>query len=133
MNGLGCRQTTAQWSFDYLSDHSHKQKVSGGTVTTTANVIDGAVLVAVKLHSGRETDIRDVLAVAESIDLEAVTPHLRRGDDEALREQLAHGLEIVETDELKHGYRSDFGATTVSEDTVTALQTYLSAQLDALR
>jgi len=74
VNGLGCRQTEAQWSFDYLYDHSHQQEVSGGTVTTTARVIDGAVLIAAKLHSGRETDLRDVLSVAEEIDLKAVTP-----------------------------------------------------------
>ena len=43
-------------------------------MTTTARVIDGAVLVAAKLHSGRETDLRDVLAVAEEIDLDAITP-----------------------------------------------------------
>ena len=129
VNGLGCRQTEAQWSFDYLYDHSHQQEVSGGTVTTTARVIDGAVLVATKLHSGRDTDLRDVLAVAEEIDLDAVTPHLRRGDDDPLREQLESGLEIVESDELKHGYRSDFGTSAVSEETVTALQEYLSAQI----
>nr|WP_254544769.1 hypothetical protein [Halomarina sp. BND7] len=41
---------------------------------TTAQVIDGAVLVAAKLHSGREADLRDVLAVAEEIDLDTVTP-----------------------------------------------------------
>ena len=132
VNGLGCRQTEAQWSFDYLYDHSHQQEVSGGTVTTTARVIDGAVLVATKLHSGRDTDLRDVLAVAEEIDLDAVTPHLRRGDDDPLREQLESGLEIVESDELKHGYRSDFGTSAVSEETVTALHEYLSAQIDHL-
>jgi len=43
------------------------------------------------------------LAVAEEIHLDAVTPHLRRGDDDALREQLERGLEIIESDELKHG------------------------------
>jgi hypothetical protein len=106
--------------------------VSGGTVTTTARVIDGAVLVAAKLHSGRETDLRDVLAVAEEIDLNAVTPHLRRGDDDALREQLERGLEILESDELKHGFRSDFGTSAVSEETVTALQEYLTSQIDHL-
>jgi len=132
VNGLGCRQTEAQWSFDYLYDYSHQQEVSGGTVTTTARVIDGAVLVAAKLHSGRETDLRDVLAVAEEIDLEAVTPHLRRGDDDALRVQIERGLEILESDELKHGFRSDFGASDVSEETVTALQEYLSSQIDLL-
>ena len=30
VNGLGCRQTEAQWSFDYLYNHSHQQEVSGG-------------------------------------------------------------------------------------------------------
>ena len=128
VNGLGCRQTEAQWSFDYLYDHSHQQEVSGGTVTTTARVIDGAVLVATKLHSGRETDLRDVLAVAEEIGLNAVTPHLRRGDGDALRKQLERGLEILESDELKHGFRSEFGASAVSEETVTALQEYAVAE-----
>ena len=132
VNGLGCRQTEAQWSFDYLYDHSHKQEVSGGTRTTAARVVDGAVLVAAKLHSGRETDLRDVLAVAEEINLEAVTPHLRRGNDAALREQLERGLKILETEELKHGYRSDFGVSAVSMETVTALQEYLSAQVEQL-
>jgi len=88
--------------------------------------------VAAKLHSGRETDLRDVLAVAEEINLEAVTPHLRRGNDAALREQLERGLKILETEELKHGYRSDFGVSAVSMETVTALQEYLSAQVEQL-
>jgi hypothetical protein len=132
VNGLGCRQTEAQWSFDYLWDHSQKQEVNGGTVTTTARVIDGAVLVAVKLHSGRETDLRDVLAVAEEIDVETVTPHLRRGDEAALREQLKRGLEILESEELKHGYRSDFGASAISTETVASLQEYLSEQITRL-
>lgn len=132
VNGLGCRQTEAQWSFDYLCDHSQEQEVSGGTVTTTARVIDGAVLVAVKLHSGRETDLRDVLAVAEEIDLETVTPHLWRGDEAALREQLKRGLEILESEELKHGYRSDFGESAISTETVASLQEYLSEQIRGL-
>ena len=132
VNGLGCRQTKAQWSFDYLYDHSHQQEVRGGTNSTTARVIDGAVLVATKLHSGRETDLRDVLAVAEEIDLERVTPHLRRGDGAALRKQLERGLEILNSEELRHGYRSDFGGSAVSTETVTALQEYLSAYVEQL-
>jgi len=42
--------------------------VTGGTVTTTAWVIDGSVLVVVKFHGSRETDCKDVLIVAEEID-----------------------------------------------------------------
>src|SRR6056297_1554164 len=133
VNGLGCRQTEAQWSFDYLYDHSQEREIHGGTATTTARAIDGAVLVAAKLHSGRETDLRDVLAVAEEIDLETVTPHLRRGDEDALRAQLERGSKILKSEDLKHGYRSDCGASAVSTETVTALQQYLSEQVEQLR
>lgn len=132
VNGLGCRQTEAQWSFDYLHDHSREREVTGGTVTTTARAIDGAVLVAAKLHSGREADLRDVLAIAEEIDLNTVTPHLQRGEEDSLRAQLERGLDILESDDLKHGYRSDFGASAVSIETITSLRDYLSDQVEQL-
>ena len=129
VNGLGSRQTEAQWSFDYLYDHSTPQEVHGGTQTTTARAVDGAVLIAAKLHSGRETDLRDVVAVAEETDLETVTPHLHRGDPTALQTQLERGIELLDNEELKHGFRSDFGASTVAESTITDLRTYLSEQV----
>lgn len=133
VNGLGCRQTEAQWSFDYLHDHSRSREVTGGTTTTTARVIDGAILVAAKLHSGRETDLRDVLAVAEEIDIETVTSHLHRGDADALREQLERAIQILDSEDLKHGYRSDFGSTAISTETVSSLRAYLSEQIAQVR
>ena len=106
--------------------------MSGGTLSTTAQVLDGPVLVATKLHSGRETDLRDVLAIAEEIELETVTPHLHRGNETALCDQLEQGLEMLQSEELKHGFRSDFGTTTVSTETVTKLEEYLSELIDQL-
>lgn len=132
VNGLGCRQTEAQWSFDYLRKHSSVEEISGGTAATAARVIDGAVLVAAKLHSGRETDLRDVLAVAEELDLDTVTPHLHRGDEDSLRTQLERGREILDSEELRHGFRSDFGASAVSEQTVADVKEYLSQRINDL-
>ena len=43
VNGLRCRQTEAEWSFDYLRDHSSMRTISGGTQSTTAPVADGEV------------------------------------------------------------------------------------------
>lgn len=131
VNGLGCRQTGAQWSYDYLTAHSAEERVRAGTVTTTADVVDGTVLVAAKLHSGRATDIRDVLAVAEQIDLSAVTRHIERGESGGLRDSLQRGLDVLDTDELRHGFRSDFGASTVSTETVERLRAYLEEQIAA--
>lgn len=116
--------------FDYLLDHSVEQDMSGATSLTKARVIDGAVLVAAKLHSARETDLRDVVAVAQEIDLTAVTPHLHRGNEEALREQLEHGVTLLESEALRHGFRSDFGASSVSEETLERVQSYLERQIE---
>lgn len=132
VNGLGCRQTEAQWSFQYLLNHSREQSISGGTKQTSARAVEGAVLAAVKLHSGRETDLRDVLAIASDISLPQVTTHLHRGDEEKLREQLENGIEILNSEELRHGFRSDFGASTVSSETVEEIQNYLEEQLKHL-
>ncbi|MFP8958902.1 nucleotidyltransferase domain-containing protein [Natrialbaceae archaeon A-CW3] len=130
VNGLGCRQTGAQWSFAYLSQNCTDRTVSDGSTSTTARVVDGSVLVAAKLHSGRETDLRDVVAITPEIDLNAVTPHLHRGDEDALRAQLERGLDILESEELKHGFRSDFGASAVSTETVEELSAYLARQIE---
>jgi len=72
VNGLGCRQTGAEWSFDYLRDHSTETTISGGTRSTTARAADGEVLVAAKLHSGRKTDLAAALAAIPAIDLDDV-------------------------------------------------------------
>lgn len=67
VNGLGCRQTEAEWSFDYLHEHSTEMTIAGGTRSTTARTVDGEVLVAAKLHSARKTDIADVLAAVPPV------------------------------------------------------------------
>jgi len=100
-------------------------------VTTTARVIDGAVLVAAKLHSGRETDLRDVLAVAEEIDLDAVTPHLRRGTTMRCGSSLSVVWNFGER-RTQAWISGDFGTSVVAEETVSALQGYLSAEIDHL-
>lgn len=132
VNGLGCRQTGAQWSFEYLREHSRTREISGGTSSTVARAVEGPLLVAAKIHSGRETDFRDVVAIAPEIDLDAVTPHLHRGDDDELCQQLHRGVEILDSDDLRHGFRSEFGASSVSTETIERVQKYLNTQIHQL-
>ena len=63
---------------------------------------------------------------------QGLTPHLHRGDEQALRAQLEGGLNILESEDLKHGFRSDFGASAVSEETVESLREYLFSQVERL-
>lgn len=125
VNGLGCRQTSAEWSFDYLRTHSSTTTVSGGTRSTTARVADGEILVAAKLHSGRKTDLADVLAATPSVDLETVERHLHRGDADALQEQLDNALAFIEEGGLDHRFKSMFGQSSASTEDIEMLREFL--------
>lgn len=128
VNGLGCRQTEAEWSFDYLRTHSTSTTVSGGTRSTTARAANGEVLVAAKLHSGRKTDLADVLAAIPSIDLDMVEAHLHRGDGDALRTQLSEAQAFIEEGGLDHRFKSMFGQSSASAEDIETLLQFLKQQ-----
>lgn len=132
VNGLGCRQTEAEWSFEYLCEHSTETTISGGTRSTTARAADGAVLVAAKLHSARKTDLADVLAAVPEIDLDAVEHHLHRGDDAELRSQLDDARAFIEEGGLDHRFKSMFGQASASADDVDVLLEFLRQQEERL-
>lgn len=128
VNGLGCRQTNAEWSFDYLRKHSSLTTISGGTQSTTARAADGEVLVAAKLHSGRKTDLADVLAAIPSIDLDRVETHLHRGDRDSLREQLSDAQAFIEEGGLDHRFKSMFGQSSAAAEDIETLLEFLKRQ-----
>lgn len=128
VNGLGCRQTEAEWSFDYLLDHSSERPISGATTSTTAPTVDGEVLVAAKLHSARKTDLVDVLAAVPEIDFDEVAVHLDRGNLEALQSQLAAAQTFIEEGGLDHRYKSLFGKSKASAEDIDRLLEFLRAQ-----
>lgn len=129
VNGLGCRQTEAEWSFGYLREHSTETTISGGTKSTTARAAEGEILVAAKLHSARETDLTDVLAMVPEIDVKKVESHLHRGDKEALQSQLREAKEFVEEGGLDHRFKSLFGKSTASAEDIDTLVSFLEQQL----
>ncbi len=132
VNGLGCRQTEAEWSFEYLYQHSTETTISGVSRSTTARAADGEVLAAAKLHSARKTDLADVLAAIPNIVLEEVEMHLHRGDKEALREQLESASKFIEEGGLDHRFKSMFGQSSASADDIDVLLEFLQRQQNRL-
>ncbi|WP_276256534.1 hypothetical protein [Halomontanus rarus] len=128
VNGLGCRQTEAEWPFDYLRAHSTKTTISGGTRSTTARAAAGEVLVAAKLHSGRKTDLADVLAAIPAINLDEVESHLHRGDADALQSQLSDAQEFIAEGGLNHRFKSMFGQSSASADDIETFLEFLQKQ-----
>lgn len=130
VNGLGCRQTEAEWSFEYLREHSTETTISGGAKSTTARAAEGEILVAAKLHSARETDLADVLAMVPEIDFQKVESHLQRGNKDALRSQLSEAKEFVEEGGLDHRFKSMFGKSAASPEDIDTLVSFLERQLE---
>lgn len=129
VNGLGCRQTSAEWSFEYLHEHSTERTIFGGSRSTTARAADGEVLVAAKLHSARPIDLVDVLAAVPEIDFDKVESHLQRGDEEARRSQFEEALDFIEEGGLDHRFKSMFGQSSASADDIESLVDFLERQL----
>lgn len=130
VNGLGCRQTEAEWSFEYLREHSTETTISGGSKSTTARAAEGEILVAAKLHSARETDLADVLAMVPEINFDEVESHLHRGNKKALHSQLSEAKAFVENGGLDHRFKSLFGKSAASPEDIDTLVSFLDRQLD---
>jgi predicted nucleotidyltransferase len=88
VGSLVCRVTQAAWSFEYVKKYSIAASIPGTEASVSCRIPEKELLIAFKIHSGRRTDVRDVIMLNESADLEKVLDHLRKGNIEALKDQI---------------------------------------------
>lgn len=108
VDGLAVRQTTASFSFQLLSENSEKRKVVGTEREITVKIPEKETLIALKLHSGRLTDFRDVAALSKSIDLDKIKNLLSRGNKEKISENLKKFCSIIETKNFINSFKGVF-------------------------
>jgi len=100
VKSLVCRATGAAWSFDYIKKNSVEANVSGIESSVTCRIPEKELLIAFKIHSARRADIRDIVMLWESADLEKVLNHTRKGKEEALKEQIKKIIEVFQDPKL---------------------------------
>jgi hypothetical protein len=132
VNALRCRQTDAEWSYRYLDQHAQPVTV-GRTVSVDTHIPERELFLAIKLHSGRFTDARDVVAAAADADFDRVETHLHRGDPEALAEQLAGISEQLADESFVDAFKGEFQQQTVPEATIERVRDFLAAQQERLQ
>jgi hypothetical protein len=88
VGSLVCRATQAAWSFEYVERHSIDANILGTEASVTCRVPEKELLIAFKIHSARRADVRDVVMLRENADLEKVLNHIKKGNVEALKEQM---------------------------------------------
>ena len=81
IDGAGSRDTDASYNFNEILQYSKIRKIIGSEKEVDVLVPDKEILIALKLHAGRLTDIRDVVALSKNIDLELRSEERRVGKE----------------------------------------------------
>lgn len=71
VGALRCRQTDAEWSYRYLHEHSVVESLEVAE-DLTARIPEPALLFALKLHSGRLADARDLVVVGSEAEFDQI-------------------------------------------------------------
>ena len=90
--GVKCRQTEAIWRATEIGGSSAEMRIVCVDDSVTSRVASREMLIVLKLHSGRDTDHRDIVMLAEDADWKAVRELCERGISSKLREQLSAAL-----------------------------------------
>jgi predicted nucleotidyltransferase len=113
VGSLVCRATQATWSFEYVKKHSVRASIPGTEASASCRIPERELLIAFKIHSGRRTDVRDIVMLRENADLEKVLNHLRKGNIEALKGQIKKIVTALEDKNLVDSLK---GVFTLSAD-----------------
>lgn len=122
---LQCRQTDASWSYQYFEDHSIEKEIEGSEESVRVRVPSEELLIAVKLHSGRLTDARDVVALIGDVDLGEVEKHIDRGDQEKLGTVLENIKQTVSDSDFEDSFKGVFSQNTLPEQQIQRLQEFI--------
>ncbi len=104
------RTTNASWSFEYVKKYSTIARVSGIELYSECRVPEKELLVAMKIHSARKTDIRDVIMLKDA-DWEKVLKHSKRGDIKILKNQITEIIKSLEDKNLVDSLKGVFRLT----------------------
>lgn len=109
INGVKCRDTGGQWSYETLSRNSLESYVVGVTDSTIARVPRKELLMAMKLHPARDTDLRDIVMLSEQPDWKGVADFASTGTKSKLADQLDSGVKRIGSKEFPSSLNAEFG------------------------
>lgn len=132
VDAIGCRQTDAEWSYRYLHEHSTVESLDVAE-DLTARIPEPALLFAMKLHSGRMADTRDLVVISTRADFDRIERHIHRGDAEKLAGRIETVMERLEADNFEDSFKGVFQQEELPADAVDELLSFLSDQRAKIR
>lgn len=132
VDAVRSRETDATWYYDELAERAQQVEIEGGETAVTVRVPETELLLAMKLHGGRLTDARDVIALADDVDFDRVAAVLDRGDREQLRGVLEGVRDVITDEDFVDAFKGVFAAQDVPEARIEAVEAFLEAQIAKL-
>jgi hypothetical protein len=108
IGAVGVRQTGASFGYDFVLQNSSVRSIEGSEKSVKARVADKELLIAMKLHSGRPRDLRDVAALAFSLDLARIRLMIFRGDVKVLKKNMVHLGELAGKQDFRDSFKGVF-------------------------
>ncbi|PHQ40096.1 hypothetical protein DJ69_02635 [Halorubrum persicum] len=131
VDAMGCRQTDAEWSYRYLHEHSTIESLDVAE-DLNGRIPEPALLFAMKLHSGRKADTRDLVVISLRADFDRIERHVHRGDPEKLDKRIEMVLNRLEEDGFEDSFKGVFRQEELPADAVDNLVSFLSEQRNRL-
>lgn len=108
VNGVAVRQTGALFDFKLLMENSEEREVIGTEKSLFLMVPRKEALIAMKAHSGRLTDFRDIAALAYDIDHQILKKLISTGNTAIIKSNLKKLAEILEKKDFIDSFKGVF-------------------------
>lgn len=108
IDAIAARATNAAFSYKMLTDNSIQKKIIGIEKEVFARVPTKELLIAMKIHSGRLTDFRDIAALAKGTNLEIIKKFLFVGNLKSLQDNLNNLARVVKDKNFVNSFKGVF-------------------------
>lgn len=130
VDAVQSRETDVAWCYDELVRKAKPVEIEGSERSVTVRIPERELSIAMKLHGGRSTDARDVVALAEGVDFDRVGEYVDRGDMEQLQAVLQRVRDTIGSEDFRDAYNGVFTAEDLPEERIAAVQEFLTRQID---
>jgi len=113
INGMASRTTNAAWGLEYIKRNSMKRKLNNSEFLTP----EKELLIAMKFHSGRLSDIRDIVALMPC-DKDKIRKHLLNGDIKKLKDSIKKQASFLGKPQFNDSFKGIFGPFSYNEKDV---------------
>ena len=128
INGLVSRTTDATWSFDNIDKNSQKRKLDNLELLTP----NKELLISMKMHSGRLSDVRDIVALMPC-DKDKLKEFLLRWNLDNLKTSIKKQSLFIEKPQFDDSFKGIFGINAYNQKEIESARKLFNGLLREIR